>query len=217
MTRYAIGVTLTNEERAMMRTAARGARSQPVGRLFCHEATALLPDGTSCKVSYRRFGARSHRFTFEEPLREAVWLLELLDDTKPTIERQAQDLAPQAFAQAIETEQRQMRCKSVPKGSTLPPGAAQMTAKSAELIAGHYTVCIRSSSGRLAAVGTAQPQFEAVAAELREGQFANVRLLPEERLVIGIGCRHLRRWVEPRFLPFSRDTDAPASVVASEN
>jgi hypothetical protein len=74
MARPVIGVTWTPEERAMMKLPPRGTTSYSAPRVSTHRVTVSLPDGTTCPVIYRRFGACSHRFLFGEPLNEAVWV-----------------------------------------------------------------------------------------------------------------------------------------------
>ena len=167
--------------------------------------TVSLPDGTSCPVVYRRFGAYSHRFLFGEPLNEAVWFPEALHNTAPVIEQKTEELVPKAFAQAMAEEQRLMRCKTVPRGAAVPPGEPQMKAKVADTVAGLYAICLRSSSGKVSAIGHASATAEQPIAELQGDTHAHVQLFGDQRLVIGICCRYLRRWVEPRLLPFRRD------------
>ena len=204
MPRCAIGVTYTPEERAKMNLPPLGAKSVPLSRLDSHETTVSLPDGTCCCVSFRRFGARSHRFVFGTPLTESVWLSEPLINTAPSIEQKAQELALTAFTQAMAEEQRLMRRKSIPKGAILTPGEPPLQAKTAALFGGHYAVCILFSSGRLSAIGAPCPAHDQPLAALQDDTFAHVQLFGQQRLVIGICCRYLRRWVEPQFLPLPR-------------
>lgn len=212
MPRYVIGATFTPEERASMNLPPHGSGSQPIGRVASHHITVSLPDGSSCPVIYRRFGAYSHRFLFGDPLHEAVWFPEALHNTPPTIEQKAEELVPKAFAQAMAEEQQMMRHKTVPKGSTVPPGEPQLRAKTAETVAGCYAVCLRASSGRLSPIGRASATAEQPIAELHGDTHAYVQLFGEQRLVIGICCRYLRRWGEPRLLPFQRDVPILAEI-----
>ena len=109
-----------------------------------------------------------------------------------------------------------MRRKAMPKDAGHAPGEPQMQAKTAAVLAGHYAVCLCSSSGRLSAIGKALAEAEPVIAELADGTHDHVQLFGAQRLVIGICCRYLRRWVEPRFLPFRRAGSEPAEPIEED-
>ncbi len=210
MSRFVVGVTLTPEERAARNLLHTGTRSQSPPRLMHHELNVALPDGSSCPVRYRRFAGRSHRFLFGEPLTEAVWVTEPMHSTAIVIEMKAQECASTAFTQAMAKEQTLMRRKARPRGPILPPSDGPMSAKSAESHAGRYAVCAVSGTGRLSAIGKASVQCDETIAQLTDGTFASFRLLGKQRLAIGICCRYLKRWIEPVFLPYTRDERVPA-------
>ena len=165
--KFAVGVTLTEEEKARI-----GFDSRPVrNRLYTQSPSATpsnivrswtcevqLPDGTTCPVAYQRDGPRCHRFSYREPLRERVWHMELLEGGAYAIEQKAQELAKMAFALAQTAEQKEMRRATPPSGRKLPDlpsGIERLRVKTARELGGLYAVCVRFESGNLMPVGMA--------------------------------------------------------------
>ena len=199
MPRFAFGVTLTPAERALF-CGAGGSRSSFVRS---HTCVVTLPDGTACSVSYMRYNPRSHRFDFGAPLDERIWIDPHLDGSVAAVEQKAQEIAPQAFAQAQEAEQKAMRRKTLPQGSPRPDrkDPAVLPCKAADPLAGKYAVCIRFANGTLTAIGEAHETPDEPVEEIGNGHHENDHpLSPEQEVVVGIFNRALRRWQEPRFL-----------------
>ena len=123
--KFAVGVTLTAEEKARIGFDSRPARNRlytesppatPSNIVRSWTCEVTLPDGTACSVSYQRDGPRCHRFSFQEPLKERLWHMEALEGGAYAIEQKAQELAAAAFAQAQAAEQQEMRRATAPGG-----------------------------------------------------------------------------------------------------
>src|SRR5258708_40281788 len=117
MTKFAAGVTLTPEERAMMGppNTKQSNSGGPVIRHHTLETT--LPGGIKCQVDYRRPGQASHNFEFHTPIGQTLWTGTFLEGTIAAIKREATSCGLSAFLMAQEKEQKDMRSRSAPKGS----------------------------------------------------------------------------------------------------
>ena len=198
VTRFAFGVTLSPAERALF-TGGPGSRSSLVRS---HTYVVTLPDRTTCQVSYTRYNHRSHRFDFGSPVHQRIWIDPYLDGSVAAVEAKAQEVAAQAFAQAQEVEQKQMRRKSVPAGSKKPDRKDPLclSCKIADQFAGKYAACLKSAHGTYMRIGDAYDAPESVAQELQSGKHDHYALADGQEIVIGICNRSLRRWEEPRLL-----------------
>jgi hypothetical protein len=203
MPRFAMGVTLKPHENASVsQTSTAHSDLNAAKACTTHSCQVLLPNGASCQVEYRRHQAKSHTFTFRDPVSQRVLVSVALRGI-PAIEGKAQELVPEVFRKAQETEQAEMRRK-VPAGrksSAKPDGGPEMESATAERLAGRYAACLKTATGRLIRLGAAFLSPEAAVQEIQSGTYRNVRLVNGQTLVVGICNRVQRRWIEPHFLP----------------
>ena len=213
MVRTVKGVTLTPEERAKAGYDATSASASAAPAE--HTCTITLPNGAPCTVSYRRYSARSHQFSFGEPLKDRHFLSEALSGGIPAIEAKVAQLGTEMFQKAQEKEQQEMRQK---KSAGRRPGSKdtgpQIEARLAERLAGLYAPCVRHTSGNLLRIGGTYSTPEGALKELQSGKHRAARLANGQRLVVGICNRSAQRWEEPAFLA-SPPSETPPPVPTS--
>lgn len=196
-------VTLTPEEREAVGGGVRqnGSRVASCPAVKEHMFTVSLPNGMECNVNYTRYGTKAHRFQFGAPVCQRILHSDTLAGGVHGIEEKGRELAPEAFRLAQQADQKEMRRKTPPLGTSLKSlGVPQLSQKSADSYAGLYAVCIRHASGTLFPLGTLYEDPEKAGKELESGVYREVILQGEQRIVIGICCRYARRWIEPRLI-----------------
>ena len=199
--KYAIGVTLTEDERRMvgLRDPFIGGGQTASGIVKAHSCAVTLPTGQSCSVGYARISAELHRFDFAAPLCQTVWHSGRVINGYAAIESKAQEATAQAFRQVQEAERKAMQRAKPPQGESesLPP---QMSAKSAQRQSGYYALCQQSQSGSLLMpIGPLCAAPEAVQRE-RVRKQAEAGAAERGRYVVGICCRWRRRWQAAQWL-----------------
>lgn len=202
MSRFPRYTTFSEAERLRLGLPAR-IETESISPLLRSLTVAVtLPDGKPCSVTYTRDNSRSHKFAYTAPVCRSLWVNARLAGGEPAIQAKAQELAIQAFRQAQQEEQKEMRRKTPPPGrrSPLPPADQRMKVRHADACAGLYAVCVRFTTGYLLPLGRLHEQPEAAQAELAGEEYQHKTLYGGQRLVIGIANRWARCWVEPEFL-----------------
>src|SRR5262249_32675491 len=103
MTKFVIGITLTQQERERLgQNRSVGTAGHPVSKpLSSHICQVTLPDNSPCSVSYTRYNRKSHSFLFQAPVCQRLWVSQRLSgEGVSAIEAKAQELVGQAFRQA---------------------------------------------------------------------------------------------------------------------
>src|ERR1051325_7786304 len=113
--RFIRGITLTDAERQKTGISPSGGN----GMIREHACSVTMPDGRSCSVSYTRVNPRSHKFLFQSPILQQIWIDPRLDNTAEAIEAKAQEVAAEAFrrAQAQEQKDRRSRTQQIGRAS----------------------------------------------------------------------------------------------------
>ena len=208
--KYAIGVTLTEDERRMvgLRDPFIGGGQTASGIVRTHSCAVTLPTGQSCSVGYARINASLHRFDFAAPLCQTVWHSGRVINGYAAIESKAQEATEQAFRQVQEAERKTMQRAKPPQGESesLPP---QMSAKSAQAQSGYYALCHQSQSGSLLLpIGPLHAKPEG-AQEAQRRKQAEAGATERGQYVVGICCRWKRRWQAAQWLAPLPEEAAP--------
>ena len=192
----------TAEAGAAAAAAALSNASFPArpGRLLKEHACAVsYPDGRDGACRYERLGPAYHRFVFTHadgtPLARQWWTRPLENSVK-AIEHKAGELAPLAFATAIERERKEYFCRaSESHERKKQPERYQMTAERARHVAGKYALCrpLGEAGQALVPVTAAFTSLDVVNALWRQ--------TGDPRLVVACGNRLDRCWERPRYNP----------------
>lgn len=178
-------------------------RTTPLSRsrtrlLKSHDCPVPLPDGTDGTCRYERLGPACHRFTYHYQggaLLARLYQTRPLENTPDALEAAARQLAPDAFAAAIEHERRDhfARATLPTDGSrTVHPATYRLRAGRAKRLGGRYALC-RPVGRHLVPVSLA---FD----RLSEGaDLWRTRTHPEA--VLACCCRLDRRWELLRYNP----------------
>jgi hypothetical protein len=200
-------VTLSDEERAkigigsipgsgsLTTTTARGNRSR---LLKHHQGSVTFPDNTEGTFCYERLAPTWHRFHFRYGDNDRIprqYLSDLLTNDPRAIERKAQELAEQAYRDAIERERKEYFCRaSESEGRKRRRLGFQFRADRAKVIQGKYALCVKVGQ-RLIPVSELFDDIYQAHAAWRE----------QKHLVIGCANRLDRVWQEPKFNPAHAD------------
>jgi hypothetical protein len=203
MSKHPKGLTLSEEERALVHPGASSSDGSSPHNAWSLAFDVLLPNGKTCPVAYNRYSVSSHKFDFGEPVRQCLWSNVRLDGSSAAVEAKAQELLAEALQKAQAEEQKGMRQKTSPSSRRVgkPDTGPDMDARSAERFAGKYACCFRFASGRLIRIGPVYDTPDRAAAEIRSGKHSHVRLTDGQEIVVGICNRPAQRWQEPEFLP----------------
>jgi hypothetical protein len=203
MPKFAMGVTLTPAERAMVRptTTRNGSFVRE------HTFTVSLPGGITCHVDYRRTGPASHCFQFHAPINQSLWSGVVLDGSISAIEKEGVSCGFSAFLMAQEKEQKEMRRKTRPKGSTSATALGDLTASTSRECGGKYAVCVRFGGGALLRIGEVFERPEEAVRDLHQAN-EKYHLIAANEPVVGICNCAERRWQTPQFLAL----DPPPSL-----
>ena len=170
------------------------------------------PDGRDGACRYERLGPAYHRFDFthEDGTRLArEWWTRPLENTREAIAYKAGELAPLAFATAVERERKEYFCRaSESHERKKQPERYQMTGERAKEIAGKYALC-RPVGSALLPVSPPFVSLDVVNQAWRE--------VGDRRLVVACCNRLDRCWELPRLNPLYKDFPgmAPHSSTAS--
>jgi len=192
------------------------------GRLLKEHACAVsYPDGRDGACRYERLGPAYHRFDFTHedgtPLARE-WRMRPLENSVKAIEHQASELAPLAFATAVERERKEYFCRaSESHERKKQPERYQMSAERAKEMAGKYALC-RPVGSALLPVSPPFMSLDVVNTAWRE--------VGDRRLVVACCNRLDRCWELPRYNPLYKDfpdmappprssTASPSSSTAS--
>lgn len=220
MTKGVKWVTLTPEERRMVQPQSSyssrsiGSGNSSLAKL--HICEVQLPDRATCRVMYQRDNGQWHRFSFDAPLHQRLYVENWQPSSEDAIEAKAQELAPQAYTQAQQAEQKAMQQGTPPSGTTrspVPTSSSLLRPKTAQAQAGQYAVCIMFKSGNVMPLGCLHTKAETAAREWE--QAARER---EDhtggQLVIGICCRWQHRWIQAQFVVYPQsDPNAETSAI----
>jgi hypothetical protein len=191
-----------------------------------HACTVSYPDGQGGVCRYERRGPAAHLFEFSyftyteynhgdgddsgkgessnsnhsshSRFLSRQWLLRPLGNTPADIDQAACELAPVAFAEAVERERREYfgRASPSPTRSRKQPDRFQMSAARAKEIGGHYALCLPVGSWLI-------PLSEPFA-KIEEANTA-WRKEEDKRLVVGCVNRLDRCWERPRLNPLYQE------------
>jgi hypothetical protein len=199
MPKFAVGITLTPAERAMVRpiTSRNGSFVKE------HTFTVTLPGGMQCHVDYRRTGPASHCFQFHAPVNQSLWSGVVLNGSIAAIEHEGAGCGFSAFLMAQEKEQKEMRRKTRPKGSTSATALGDLTGAAARECGGKYAVCVKFGGGALLRIGEVFERPEDAIKDLDQAS-EKYNLTAVNEPVVGICNCGERRWQVPQFLALDK-------------